>query len=70
MKGDLTIRGVTREVVLDTRLLGFGPGMQGAYISGWEATTTIDRRDFGITYGPGVIGNEVEIHITVEAVRQ
>lgn len=68
--GDLTIKDVTKSVILDVKLLGFGPGMRGAFLSGWEATTKLDRTDYGMTYGPGFIGNEVDVSITVEAVRQ
>ena len=46
--GDLKIRSVTKEIVLKVKSLGFGPGMRGAPISGWEASTTLDRRDFGV----------------------
>jgi polyisoprenoid-binding protein YceI len=65
--GDLTIKGVTKEVVLKVKLLGFGPGMQGAMLSGWEATTAINRNDFGITTFPKVLGDEVAVTIAVEA---
>ncbi|MDD2763547.1 MAG: YceI family protein [Opitutaceae bacterium] len=68
--GDLTIKQVTKEVVLKVKLLGFGPGMQGAMVSGWEARTKLDRRDFGVN-GPAilgnVVGNEVDVTIAVEA---
>jgi len=65
--GDLSIHGVTKPVVLKVKSLGFGPGMHGAMLSGWEATAQIDRRDFGLGYGQGVVGNEVEISINIEA---
>jgi polyisoprenoid-binding protein YceI len=68
--GDLTIRDVTKEVVLAVKLLGIGPGMQGATISGWEATTTLHRADFGIN-GPAMLGKmlgeDVAVTIDVEA---
>jgi polyisoprenoid-binding protein YceI len=68
--GDLTIRGTTKPVVLKVDLMGFGPGMQGAQLSGWDATTTINREDFGVN-GPAflgkALGSEVGISITVEA---
>jgi polyisoprenoid-binding protein YceI len=68
--GDLTIKGVTKEVVLKVTLLAFGPGMRGAQLSGWEATTTIKKSDFGVT-GPAMLGTalgeEVAISIAVEA---
>jgi polyisoprenoid-binding protein YceI len=65
--GDLTIHGVTKEVVLKARSLGFGPGMNGAMLSGWEATATVNRIDFGITRYPGMLGDDVGITINVEA---
>jgi polyisoprenoid-binding protein YceI len=68
--GDLTIKGVTKEVVLKTTLLGFGPGMRGAQLSGWEATTTVKKSDFGVT-GPAMLrtalGEDVAISIAIEA---
>ncbi len=65
--GDLTIKGVTKEVVLKVKSLGFGPGMQGVMLSGWEATTTINRHDFGVSAFKGVVGDDVGIAINVEA---
>ncbi len=65
--GDLTIRNVTKEVVLKTKLLGFGPGAKGAQLSGWEASTTLLRNDFGITRFARILGEEVSVTITVEA---
>jgi polyisoprenoid-binding protein YceI len=65
--GDLTIRDVTKEVVLKTKSLGFGPGMKGAMLSGWEASATLNRNDFGITAYPKVLGDDVAVTITIEA---
>lgn len=70
--GDLTIRGVTKEVVLDvtgpqTPVTAFG-GMR----SGASATTTINRQDFGVAWsklmegGGLVVGNDVAINIDLE----
>jgi polyisoprenoid-binding protein YceI len=68
--GDLTIKNVTKEVVLKTTLNGFGPGMKGATQSGWEATTTLNREDFGVN-GPAMLGkmlgDQVAIDILIEA---
>ena len=73
VEGNLTIRGVTKPVTLDVDVLGFGKGygFRGAF----EARTTIDRQDFGVSWndiveGAGVLGNDVEIALDVEAVRQ
>lgn len=68
--GDLTIKDKTKEVVLKVKSLGFGPGSRGAQLSGWEATTKLDRRDFGIDYGQGVVGNDVDVSIDIEAILQ
>lgn len=65
--GDLTIKEVTKPVVLDVSLLGAGPGRGGSTVAGWEATTTLQRKDFGISYGPS-IGNEVRLTIAVQSV--
>ena len=68
--GDLTIKDVTKEVVLKTTLIGTGPGMGGATLTGWSATTTIKKSDFGLA-GPAmlstVLGDDVAIAISVEA---
>lgn len=69
--GDLTIKDVTKEVVLKTTILGFGPGMRpGTLLSGWEATTTIKKSEFGLA-GPAMLqkalGDDVAITINIEA---
>ncbi len=68
--GDLSFNGVTKPVILNVELLGFGEGMNGAYLSGWEATTTIDRTKWGVNGGQPAVGNEVDITINIEAIRQ
>ena len=65
--GVLTMKNVAKEVVLKVTSLGFGPGMKGAAISGWEASLTLDRRDFDITADQGMVGNSVDVLINVEA---
>ena len=67
--GKLTILETIRNVVMDVRLLGSG-SRRGKFLTGWEATTTLDRTDYGITYGQGIVGNEVQIEITIEAARK
>jgi len=68
--GDLTIHGVTKSVVLKVNSLGFGPGMMGAQLSGWDASVTLNRNDFGVN-GPAMLGtalgSDVAVSITVEA---
>jgi polyisoprenoid-binding protein YceI len=73
--GDLTIRGVTREVVLDATDEGRGRDPWGGDRLGFSATTTIDRSDFGLTWnqaletGGVLVSNEIKISIDVEAVK-
>lgn len=70
--GDLTIRGITRPVILATTFLGRTP--DGSRV-GFEATTTINRLDFDVAWnraaegGGLLLGDDVEITITLEAVR-
>ena len=68
--GDLTIHGVTKEVVLKVTSLGFAPGMRGAMLSGWEASAMIKKSDFGVT-GPAMlaaaVGDDVAVTIGIEA---
>ena len=77
MTGDLTIRGVTKEVVLTVD--GPTPAIKdpwGNYRVGGQATTKINRKDFGLVWnatletGGVVVGDEVEITIDVEIYRK
>ncbi|CAN4278268.1 YceI family protein [Pseudoxanthomonas sp. LjRoot125] len=67
--GDLTLRGVTREVVLDVVLNAAKrhPMPPFRRTVGFSATTTLSRADFGITAWKSVIGDEVELRIEAEA---
>ena len=73
--GDLTIRGVTREVVLDTEETGRGQSPFGQDVIGFTATTTINRKDYGLNWnaalesGGVLVGDEVRITLDVEATR-
>lgn len=68
INGDLTIKGVTKPVVLDTTMnkVGNHP-MKGTPMAGFSATTTIKRSDFGINYGLPMVGDEVKIILEAEA---
>lgn len=74
---DLSIRGVTKEVVFDLEFLGTGPGMAPNTESvGFEAVATIDRRDFNVSFngtlenGSIVVSNKITIEIAIEATAQ
>jgi len=74
--GDLTIRGVTHEVVLDTRIEGRAKKPTGEEVIGLTASTTINREDFGLKWnvaleaGGWLVGKEVRISLDVQAIRQ
>lgn len=60
IRGDLTLRGVTKSVVLQTAFYGAGENpMSKAKTIGFRATTTINRSDFGIDYGLPAVSDEV-----------
>lgn len=73
--GDLTIRGVSREVVLDAEFNGRGVNPWGQEVAGWTATTEIDRRDYGLTWnaaleaGGMLVSDTVKIALEIEAGR-
>lgn len=72
--GTLTMRGVTRPVVLDGTLTGIMKSAQGDRI-GFEASTTVNRVDYGVKWnraaeaGGAMLGDEVKVEINIEAVR-
>ena len=77
IKGDLTIHGVTREVILDVD--GPTPSIKdpmGNQRVGASATTRINRKDFGLTWnkmleaGGALVGDEVTISIDIEAIHK
>ena len=73
--GDLTIRGTTREVVLDVEETGRGGDPWGNQRIGYSARTTIKRDDFGLTWnqaletGGVVVSSDVRISLDVELVK-
>lgn len=76
IEGNLTLRGITRPVVLSGQLTGVMPTAQGGSRAGFQVTTRINRLDFGVAYnrvveGGGVLlGDDVDIEIAVEAIRE
>jgi polyisoprenoid-binding protein YceI len=69
--GDLTLHGVTKRVVLDVD--GSSPPitdpMSKGLRMGANATTTINRNDFGITYMKGIVADDIQIVLDVEMTR-
>jgi polyisoprenoid-binding protein YceI len=73
--GELTIRGTTQPVTLTVDYLGVGESPFGDYRVGFEAKTTINREDFGLTWnqplanGGLLVSKEIQIMLDVQAVR-
>jgi len=74
--GDLTIRGVTKPVVLDVEYNGQVKSPWGTINAGFTATTKINRKDWGLNWnmaletGGWLVGDEVKITIEAEIVKQ
>jgi polyisoprenoid-binding protein YceI len=75
IEGNLTIRDVTRPVVLTAERLGSAVGPDGSHRVGIEARTTVDRHDFGLNWnrmteaGGVVVGRDVTIMLDIQAIR-
>ena len=75
LRGELTLHGVTREVELETEFNGVNPGMGHGPVAGFEATTTINRKDFGIDIemplegGGVVVGDKVQVTLESSSTR-
>jgi len=71
--GDLTMRGVTKPVVFDTEFLGSGDTGSGRVKAGFTATTTVNRKDFGINWnktldnGSVMLSDDVTLVLSIEA---
>lgn len=74
--GDLTIRDVTREVVLDVTSEGRARDPWGGERAAFTASTKINRKDFGLTWNQGLeaggvlVGDEVKISLDLQLVKK
>jgi polyisoprenoid-binding protein YceI len=75
LDGDLTLKGVTKNVPLRLELNGFGPDPYGGYRAGFTATGEINRSDFNVSFnaplanGGVVVSEKVQLQLEIEAVR-
>lgn len=73
LTGNLTIRGTTKETTFDVEYLGKGKNPWGVDVVGFEARTTISRKEFGLTWnqalesGGVLVSDDVKIEIDLEA---
>jgi polyisoprenoid-binding protein YceI len=76
LTGNLTIRDVTKQVVLDVEYSGQAKNPWGMTGAGFSASTAINRKDWGLTWNVGLetggvlVGDEIKINIEVEIVKQ
>jgi polyisoprenoid-binding protein YceI len=76
VQGTLTMRGVSRPVVLEGEFLGITRDGQGRRRLGFEASTTVNRHDYRVSWnnvaegGGLVLGDEVTIQMVIAAVEQ
>ncbi len=74
LTGDLTIKDVTRPVTLDVTSEGQGTSPWGTTVAAYSASTTINRKDFGLNWnvaletGGVLVGKKVRIELNVQAV--
>jgi len=74
--GDLSLKGVTKPVVLDVEFFGVESDPWGGTRAGFEATTTISRKEWGVDFnvpmdgGRLLVGDKIDITVAVEAVLQ
>ncbi|NLG46871.1 YceI family protein [Gordonia sp. (in: high G+C Gram-positive bacteria)] len=75
LTGDFTLKGVTKPVTLKMEFNGVNPGMGQGAVAGFEATTVINRKDFGIDIempletGGSVVGDKITITLEIEALQ-
>lgn len=74
--GDFTLRGVSKPISLTLEFNGVNPGMGQGEVAGFEATTVINRKEFGVNFdaplenGGAVVGDKVTITLEIEAIKQ
>ncbi|HNV04035.1 MAG TPA: YceI family protein [Vicinamibacterales bacterium] len=71
--GDLTMRGVTKRITLPVTFLGSAKDPWGHEKIGFETETTLNRKDFGLTWnaaletGGLLVGDEVKVSVSIQA---
>ena len=68
--GDLTLRGVTKEVVINADAIGGGADPWGGERQGFTGVTTLKLADFGVPKDLGPASKEVELTLNVEGVKK
>ncbi|MBI2428895.1 MAG: YceI family protein [Ignavibacteriales bacterium] len=75
ISGDLSIRGITKQIVLDAKFKGKAVSPYGHMIAAFKASATIHRKEFGLQWnaaletGGFLVGEEIELTLNVEVVQ-
>lgn len=69
LKGNFTLRGVTKPIEINVEHIGAGADPWGGYRRGFQGTTSIALADYGIEYNLGPASKEVELFLSIEGIR-
>ncbi len=72
VKGNFTLRGVTKPVVIDAEMIGSGKDPWGGYRAGFTGTTTLHLSDYNMKESKmlGAVAENVEVTLNIEGVRK
>ena len=70
LTGDLTLHGVTRSVDIAVKEIGAGNDPWGGYRRGFEGSTTLALKDYGINYNLGPASETVELYLSIEGIKK
>ena len=65
--GDLELLGVKKSITVDVEITGKAKRRQGESLMGFESVFTIKRSEFGMTFGAGVVSDDIRLIVTIEA---
>jgi polyisoprenoid-binding protein YceI len=68
--GDLSLRGVTKQVVVDVKETGTGEGRGGVKVAGFEAKFKVNRSEFGVNYGIPGISDETGLIVSLQGAQK
>jgi len=70
LKGNFTLHGTTKEIVIDVKEIGSGQDPWGGFRRGFEGSVTLTPAEFGMDYDLGPASETVEIFLSIEGIRK